>query len=763
MKEDDPKNRFSTIGDIYRSKLQIIGGSFVYKRKISVLLLLTLLISFTGCTSEDAAGIQDNYNNSTSSAEVGNAKTWGSQSESYEGPDSGEIFDKEMILLPNINVTLQQAETVGNEIFLFGYNQDKVPAFYLMDKTELSAEELNIARDNEIYLLCSSSDGSLPVLTINEEGNYVLLIYNGESLVRSLTLPILAEYEDNLITEFSVTETGFIVLTATDVLVLNTDGELTENLGSYQRTASCLLNEDGTALIARTMSVGLGSNAMRTEIDLLDAGLSKTASYTCDGQFDDFYWDCGENAVLAHSGRTLFLLDYLNGTKEALIDTSASGINTSYLISLGEGKFFSLEQGNVFICYPSDSNKVTTITLAAYQINNTLSDLVNQYNKNNASCKIKVVDYVMYDDAGGEGAGLERLKADIIAGFTPDLYDLSSLPAELYASRGLFEDLSPWLSGDAPALISDLVPSAVEALAIEEKLYYICPSFTVLTLYGDKSFVGEKGYWTPDDFFSAIRGVPPVSIFGPEVTREDFLAYVLLFQGDEYINKEDLSCHFTDSSFQQFLEFAAQLPADDSGAYDSNTYGRAYAGAQLLVLEWLGTLPCSWISYANAIFNGDAQFVGFPSSVSFGFAFVPSALVSISASSPHKDAAIDFIYFMLSDASQMGRVPDFPVVQCDLEGIMAGWMVWEESRIHVLHASYDGLPLEIEGEMPTEKEESKVYEIINKSILLAQFDNTLLELILRECNPYFNGQISSQQAVSNIQSKAQIYVSEQFG
>lgn len=199
----------------------------------------------------------------------------------------------------------------------------------------------------------------MPILTLNEEGNYVLPIYNGRSLVCGLALPFLAK-------EYSVTETGFIVLTATDVLVLNTDGELTENIGSYQRTAFCLLNENGTALIARTMSVGIGPNGMRTEINLLDAGLSKTISYTCDGQFDDFYWDYGKNTVLAYSGRALFLLDYLNGAKEALIATSASGIKPSYLISLGEGKFFPLEQGTVFICYPSDRNKMTMISLATY-------------------------------------------------------------------------------------------------------------------------------------------------------------------------------------------------------------------------------------------------------------------------------------------------------------------------------------------------------------------------------------------------------------
>lgn len=59
-----------------------------------------------------------------------------------------------MILRSNINVTLQHAETVGNKIFLSGYNQDKVTAFYLIDKTELSSGEMNTARKMRyIYMI----------------------------------------------------------------------------------------------------------------------------------------------------------------------------------------------------------------------------------------------------------------------------------------------------------------------------------------------------------------------------------------------------------------------------------------------------------------------------------------------------------------------------------------------------------------------------------------------------------------------------------
>lgn len=732
----------------------------MFKRWVSVLLLLALLFSMTSCTAEKPAAVQ----NSSGGAPAGTAKSTESQGELYETSGGGALYDRESISLPNIGVTLQQAVTVGDKIFLYGTDMDKAPVFYRMNPSDYSMEELQIAEENEICCICSST-GSLPILTIDEEGSYVLQIYEGEELTRSLALPPLEEYEDNFILSLSVLENGYLVLTATEVLALNPDGELKENLGSYQRRANCILREDGTALIARTVPAGIGSNAAVTQIDLLDAELSRTASYTCDTQYDGIYWDPGENTVLAYSVNTIFRLDYTNGTREALIDTFTSGIGSPQeFISLGDDKYFSLGQGNALVWQASSGSDVTTLTLAAYHLSDALLIPIHQYNDNSTKCKIKVVDYALYDDAGGEGTGLERLKTDIIAGYTPDLYDLSNLPAELYAARGVLEDLTPWLSGDAPVTLSDLVPSAREALATGDELYYISPSFTVMTVCGDKSFVGDKGSWTPEDFFAAVQGETPEKVFGPEITREMFLAYVLLFQKQEYMDEETLTCNFTNSSFQQFLEFAAQLPAEcNYEELNSQSWGRAYVGEQKIILDWLGYHPCSMVSHYNAIFSGEAQFVGFPSSCSTGMALVPSALIGMSSSSHHKDAAMDFLYCILGEENQISYTVDFPIVQACLELKMETWAKREAEYPSILNTTYDGASVQIEGEKPTERETARVYAIIDKARLLAVFDDTLLSIVTTESNRYFNGQISSQQAVSNIQSKAQIYISEQFG
>ena len=57
------------------------------------------------------------------------------------------------------------------------------------------------------------------------------------------------------------------------------------------------------------------------------------------------------------------------------------------------------------------------------------------------------------------------------------------------------------------------------------------------------------------------------------MTPEDFILYMLLFNGSEYIDRESLTCHFADSGFAELLEFSAQLP-DSSASSDSGDFGQ---------------------------------------------------------------------------------------------------------------------------------------------------------------------------------------------
>ena len=164
-------------------------------------------------------------------------------------------------------------------------------------------------------------------------------------------------------------------------------------------------------------------------------------------------------------------------------------------------------------------------------------------------------------------------------------------------------------------------------------------------------------------------------------------------------------------------------------------------------------------------FPGGAAFLGFPTSSSNGVAVVPSALVGVSSTSRSKDLAIVFLMFILNSGNSQSV--DLPVVQSALDQKLAAkadvYRDYAAADQLFLSTSYDGAPIQIDGTMPAELALDLTYELIGRADVLAVFDDALFRIILRESEAYFSGGVSLQQAVKRIQSKTDIYLSEQYG
>ena len=110
---------------------------------------------------------------------------------------------------------------------------------------------------------------------------------------------------------------------------------------------------------------------------------------------------------------------------------------------------------------------------------------------------------------------------------------------------------------------------------------------------------------------------------------------------------------------------------------------------------------------------------------------------------------------------------DLPIVKSSLDKKLAAKAeLYEEyvaADLHYLSTSYDGVQIKIDGIMPVDTALSLTYDLIGRADTLAIFDDTLFQIILRESEAYFSGGASLEQTVKGIQSKAEIYLSEQYG
>lgn len=722
------------------------------KRSISILLLLSALLSFAACGG-------DNTVTENKISVTGNTAKKVETVDVYE--DSGDIYERELLMLPDAEVSLVDATISGEKIYLYG-RADKDQLLYRMEVSNQTFERLEFPQGIMTYRISATLNGGVCVLGIDEQGAYVLMTLDCDGSWMKLMLPMLSEYENDVITQVIPVENGYIVFTSSRILAVDFQGNRLKDLGGYYRYGSCFPQDDGSSIIISQVMDGPGTQAT-VKTTVLDTDFNTLESHESDRQFTAFYGSAGDrDHILCRQAGTVFSFNYKDDTVKAVIDVSTSGMSPASLICLGENLYFSLTNGNSYLWRPYDANSVSTLTLATYMPDINLTDYVNLYNDNSTKYKISVVDYATYDQENA-GQGLSRLRTDIIAGRTPDIYDLSNLPAQLYAERGIFEDLKPHLTADAAVSYEQLIPSAAKALEYKGGLYYIAPAFETITVCGSKNFVGGNDHWTSQDFFEAVKGMNPENIFGPEVTKAVFLSYLLEFLAAEYIDTKALQCYFDNETFVKFLEFASQLPDEcDYGELDSSAFGRAYVGKQSLLMEQIGVSAISFMSFADSCFGGEAQYVGFPTDSSSGVALSPSLLLAMSVSSQHKEGVMDFIYFMLSDEVQR-TIKVCPVVQSILDEQMDRWEEQVYKYPQVLHTTVDGVSVEVEGNIDPTEAKLRLKKIIDDIDSTTLYDEEILGIMIRESRAYFSGSISAQQAAKNIQSKAQLYVSEQYG
>ena len=143
---------------------------------------------------------------------------------------------------------------------------------------------------------------------------------------------------------------------------------------------------------------------------------------------------------------------------------------------------------------------------------------------------------------------------------------------------------------------------------------------------------------------------------------------------------------------------------------------------------------------------------------------VPDALIGISSSTRNKEAAMDFVFFLLRDDVQSNRGFNFPVLQKNLEAMITYWAnAYMGLQVKVLNAFYEDMRIKIEGQPYSDETVERLYDLLSRTTILSKYDDALAQLILRECQTYFAGQTTAEETVKRIQSKAQIYISEQFG
>jgi ABC-type glycerol-3-phosphate transport system substrate-binding protein len=416
---------------------------------------------------------------------------------------------------------------------------------------------------------------------------------------------------------------------------------------------------------------------------------------------------------------------------------------------------------------PKDVKERQVITLAMASTDWTVKSRVIEFNKKNDTYRISLIDYS--SESGEYEEGISRMNTDIVSGKVPDIILLDdSMPTDSYISKGLFADLLPIIEKDEEIDRNDLMPNVMEAFSRDGKLYRLIPSYSIRTIVAKTSDVGEERGWTVEEAMALWDSKPEGTEFIAGATRSEMLNMCMSFAGSQFVNYSTGDCDFNNEGFLNLLEFLKRFPVEISDDYYTDEYWSSYdslwrTGKVITQQMYLGDFRN--LNYTQkGTFGEPITMIGFPSTDQDGSVLVPTMQFAISAKSKNQDAAWQFLRYYLTEDYQ-NEAPGFPLSMKVLEKRAEEAM----DRPYYIDVNgnkdyYDDIiyidDVEVTIDPMTREEVDHFMEILKTFKNVGRYDDTLINIISEEAEPYFNGQKNAGEVAQIIQNRAQIYLHE---
>lgn len=426
----------------------------------------------------------------------------------------------------------------------------------------------------------------------------------------------------------------------------------------------------------------------------------------------------------------------------------------------------------------SSVEKKKVLTLATMSLNWNMQDMLIKFNRSNPDYRIEVNDYSEYNTEDDYEAGLTKLNTEIMAGRLPDILDLNGLNGGQLDSRGLLVDLKPLIEAD-PELNGQIFDNILRALSAGGRVYRTASGFSVMTVLGAASIVGDTPGWTLDEYKAALATMPEgCDPFDQYTSRDSILYNCLSMEVGRLVDWDTGKCYFDTPLFTDLLKFAAEFPEkidwdDDPYTPDNDAPNRIAAGRQMLMELWISDFDS--YQFYKAIFGGDATFIGFPTSEGVGNALsFNDEGYAISAKCPDKEAAWQFVRTMFTEdfQSEQWYLPtNRAAFMKKLEAAMTPEYVKDEKgnyvldengeKIEVSHGSWGWGSFEVEMKSLTEEEGAELLKLVELTDRVQVYDYEMMQRIIAEAEAFFTGQKSAEDVGKLLQSKMTIYVNEQ--
>ncbi len=399
----------------------------------------------------------------------------------------------------------------------------------------------------------------------------------------------------------------------------------------------------------------------------------------------------------------------------------------------------------------ADVKEKTTLTVTMLRRDDWLMDFMISFNRRNPEYRFEAVYYTEENSPEAMEAAVNQFNMDLINGEVGDIIIVTpELDYYNLAAKGTFASLDELIEQDEELDKEDFIENVMDLLRVDGTLYGIGQQFSVSTLVGKKSNVGQAFCWNVNDVMNMLSEHKGSQLlYG--MTKENALKTFLMYSMGSYYDSVTGECSFNGEEFKKLLALTAQF----SSVLEEDAFVTDNFADDVTLLERVFFNDVYYSQVYRAVFGEEVNFIGYPvdegsgSVISFG-----NGLYTINAQSQYKEAAWQYIRQFISEDYQntVGMLPiDKNVFESKIDNAV---------NTEPINHSWNYLGLEIKLEPLSMEDADFIRSMVYGAGRSDFYDYQMMNIILEEAAAYYAGAKSADEAAEIIQSRIQVYVDE---
>lgn len=495
------------------------------------------------------------------------------------------------------------------------------------------------------------------------------------------------------------------------------------------------------------------------------------------GNGNDCYVDANQIVWMTEENN-LVTYDLPNEEKNVVLNWLDYNVNGSSVMTtrvLEDGRIVAFtadytqegETYEVVILEESDEplDEKIVLTYATLGTDSEISQAIIRFNKNNEKYRIKVVDY--YDESQEYESSFDAYNEAILSGNVADIINVDMTQYKAMARKGLYADLNDFMDNDADISREDYFENVLEAYEVEGKLYAMPTSFAVSTLMGSKEVWGNKDNVTLEDIGTIMENAPEDVSLMDYMSKSYFVQVMMQGMMDNFVNWETGECSFDSEEFIKVLEMANTFPKEYNYESDSQSTPEKLGNGKIL-LYGEAFYEISSYQVAKEFFNNESVIIGYPQVAGNGGLIQNSSnLIAISNDSEYKEAAWEFVKYLISEDYQSNYIYwQNPIHRGAFDKLMvkAGEKEYytdeNGEQVESPKLTYGWDNFEVSVYAATEQDIKEYTEIVEGAETLAFYEEDIMNMINEEAEPFFDGKKTAAEVANIIQGRVKIYVNE---